>query len=148
MLCIWLLSGAYRWIFKVRDDRTTAILKLAYPRTFSAANVASDWHGKENADNWLREQAIKETIATLVSQEGGLCWVIMEIDLGTKVTEEEPEIAFIDRCGATVDLGEQCEGVGNMFYDRFMVIDMKIPSSSFKKKEAKRARIYDEDQAW
>ena len=61
---------------------------------FTAANVSSDFFGKENRDNDLREHAIKETISSLVAQEGGLHWMSMEIDLGTKVTEEEPEITF------------------------------------------------------
>ena len=69
----------------------------------------------------------------------------MEIDLGTKVTEEEPEITWIDRNANTADLGEAYWDVGNVFYDRYLVIDYKIPSSSFKKKSAKRARIYENE---
>lgn len=37
--------------------------------------------------------------------------------------EEELEITFINHMENTCDLGEQYEGVDNMFYDWFMVID-------------------------
>ena len=77
VLCFWMLSGAFRWMFKVRDDRTSGILRVAYPRTFTAPNVSCNWSGKENPDSWLRQQAMKETIATMFSKEGGLCWMSM-----------------------------------------------------------------------
>ena len=70
------------------------------------------------------------------------------VDFGVKVTEEEPEITFIDRCGATVDLGESYDGFANIFFDKHLVIDVKIPSSSFQKKPAKRAKLYDDDPGW
>ena len=127
-------------------------LRIAYPCSFEADKICSGYYGDGNGtDTQIRAHAIKETLAAIFGSEGRLHWMTMDIPFGTKVTEEEPELTPIERTSHVEDLGEAYEGIvwdppnplrktkkARKFFDRYLVIDLKIPSVSFKKKGIKR----------
>ena len=143
VVIIWCLSGGYRWSLKLLPSLDALHLKVAWPRSLTAKKVSSTYKEENPGDALLREQAIKEAIAEKMIREGKAIMVDMTISLECVVTEDEPDVSFTEHLGELQELGEQYEGVQNLeVYDRYLIIDMKLPSTSFKKKKQSNVAIF------
>ena len=119
-------------------------LRILWPKTFCAEHVAQGWKGTPT-DASLRTFAIKKSLAALIKKGDTRPKEDFYIDLPKKVEEREPVVGFREFKGNISDLGPHYKNMKNgpiRFYDRFMTVDMKVPSTNYAKGSGAEAALF------
>lgn len=142
---VWMPSGGYKWSLKLLPCLDKLQIRIWWPKTFTADNVCQYWKGGSIVDSNLRSHGIKKAYSAMVKKAATRNVEDFFIDLPQKVEEREPVTDFREFKADFTELGTHYKNLKPnfaLFYDRFMTIDMKVPSTNYSRNNEKSHALF------
>ena len=120
VVVVWMLSGAHKWSCKLLPNPQTLDLMVWWPCMRTAKNIC----------NCLHCGAHKRDFSASLANPKERKKEHVHISLDRQVVNEEPSCEPQEFNGTIRDLGPRHNQWEYCSFDRFLVIDMKIPSAN------------------
>ena len=113
--------------------------RFAWPPTLTHKAVSAVYPNDSNKP--LQEFAMKQTLATMKDNQKSLIWSKMTIPMPVPVVPGHPTIRFVEAPADTPLLGQQYKNFPVRLFDRFICVDLSLPSKVFAVKKQPTPKI-------
>ena len=140
VVIVWMLSGGYHWNVTLNTSKDTLCLQNCWPKSATPDKLGSYYEGQHPGDSNARKTCINKILHGMTSRDGSIK-VDMFIPLHHVVTKDPPILNIRESIGDLRALGPQFKSMKkkHLVFDRFLVIDLKLPTDSAKKEEQPQA---------